>query len=57
LTSAHQNDLKTPKIINLKQRKKIKKKSNFFKSDFETQKQIGFRLHKKLNQKFSRLSH
>jgi hypothetical protein len=40
LTSAHQNDLKTPKNINLKQRKN-KKISNFFKSLFKMQKQIG----------------
>jgi hypothetical protein len=39
LTSAPQNDLKTPKIyINLKQRKN-KKNLNFFKSIFKTQKQ------------------
>jgi hypothetical protein len=42
LTSAHQNDLKTQKNINLKQRKK--KLSNFFKSAFETQKQTGLRI-------------
>jgi len=35
----HQNNLKTPKNINLKQKKKF---SNFFKSAFETQKQTGF---------------
>jgi hypothetical protein len=32
----HQNNLKTPKNINLKQKKLI-----FFKSAFETQKQTG----------------
>jgi hypothetical protein len=32
LTSAHQNDLKTPKNINLKQRKKIKKFQIFSKA-------------------------
>jgi hypothetical protein len=37
LKSAYQNNLKTPKNINLKQRKK---KFKFFKSAFETQKQI-----------------
>jgi hypothetical protein len=42
LISAHQNDLKTPKNINLKQRKKNKINSNFFKNAFETQKQTGF---------------
>jgi hypothetical protein len=37
----HQNNLKTPKNINLN--KKINKKfSNFFKSTFEMQKQTGF---------------
>jgi hypothetical protein len=41
LISAHQNDLKTPKNINLKQRKN-KKKLYIFKNAFETQKQIGF---------------
>jgi hypothetical protein len=40
LTSAHQNDLKTPKNINLKQRKKIK---NFKFFSFETQKQTGLK--------------
>jgi hypothetical protein len=34
LISAYQNDLKTPKIIKLKQ--KNKKKFNFFKNTFET---------------------
>jgi hypothetical protein len=38
LISAHQNDQKTLKNINLKQRKN-KKISNFFKNIFETQKQ------------------
>ena len=37
MKSPYQNNLKTPKNINLKQRKK---KLNFFKSAFETQKQI-----------------
>jgi hypothetical protein len=32
LTSAHQNELKTPKNINLKQRKKIKKFQIFSKA-------------------------
>jgi hypothetical protein len=36
VTSAHQNDPKTPKNINLKQ--KNKKNSNFFKTTFEMQK-------------------
>jgi hypothetical protein len=39
--SARQNNMKTSKKINLKQRKN-KKNWNFFKSAFETQKQIGF---------------
>jgi hypothetical protein len=39
LTSAHQNDLETPKNINLKQRKN-KKNLKFFKNIFKTQKQI-----------------
>jgi hypothetical protein len=43
LISAHQNDLKTPKNINLKQRTKNKINSNFFKNAFETQKQTGLR--------------
>jgi hypothetical protein len=38
LKSAYQNNLKTPKNINLKQKKKIN--LNFFKSAFKTQKQI-----------------
>jgi hypothetical protein len=38
LISAHQNDKKTLKNINLKQRKN-KKILNFFKNIFETQKQ------------------
>jgi hypothetical protein len=44
LISAYQNNLKTQKKNNLKQRKKIKiiKKIYFFKSTFETQKQTGF---------------
>jgi hypothetical protein len=36
LILVHQNDLKTPKNINLK--KKNKKKLNFFKNTFKTQK-------------------
>jgi hypothetical protein len=36
LTLVHQNDLKTPKNINLKKKKLI-----FFKNAFKTQKQIG----------------
>jgi len=44
LTSAHQNNLKTPKKINLKQRKN-KKKLNFFKNIFETQKQTGLKVY------------
>jgi hypothetical protein len=44
LTSAHQNDLKTPKKINLKQRKN-KKNLNFFKNTFETQKQTGLKVY------------
>jgi len=40
LISTHQNDLKIPKNINLKQRKKIKK-LNFFKNTFKIQKQTG----------------
>jgi hypothetical protein len=44
LTSAHQNNLKTPKNINLKKRKKIKKFSNFFKNVFEMQKQTGMKV-------------
>jgi len=40
LKSAHQNDLKTPKKINLKQ--KNNKNLNVFKNAFEMQNQIGF---------------
>jgi hypothetical protein len=40
LISAQQNNLKTSKKINLKQRKKLKKLI-FFKNPFKTQKQIG----------------
>jgi hypothetical protein len=40
LISAHQNDLKILKNINLKQREKIKKLI-FFKNTFKTQKQTG----------------
>jgi hypothetical protein len=39
LISAHQNNLKTLKSINLKQ--KNKKNLIFFKNTFETQKQTG----------------
>jgi hypothetical protein len=42
LISAHQNDLKTQKIYQFEAKKKVKKKLNFFKSAFETQKQTGF---------------
>jgi hypothetical protein len=42
LRSAHQNDSKTLKIYQFEAKKKIKKKLNFFKSAFETQKQTGF---------------
>jgi len=41
LTSAHQNDLKTLKNINLKL-KKNKKILNFFKNIFKMQKQTGY---------------
>jgi beta-glucosidase/6-phospho-beta-glucosidase/beta-galactosidase len=41
LTSVHQNDLKTQKKNNLKQ--KNKKNLNFFKNIFKTQKQTGTR--------------
>jgi hypothetical protein len=40
LISAHQNDLKTPKNINLK-KKKNKKKKKIFKSVFQTQNGIA----------------
>jgi len=39
LISVHQNDIKTPKNINLKQ--KNKKISNNFKNSFKKQKQTG----------------
>jgi hypothetical protein len=50
LISAHQNDLKTPKNINLKQRKN-KKKLYVFKNVFETQKQISFKFFYKIQLK------
>jgi len=45
LISAHQNDLKTPKNIKLKQRKKLKILI-FFKNIFKMQKQIGLKYNK-----------